>query len=101
MPVGSVQMVVICSTAAGTGTVATNDGGRVSCGTDASGNAMYLSTVQAYVVDPSSASSLEAATQPFDYMQAAGFWGLAFTTIISLWLVSHGAGAIVNFLRRA
>ncbi len=98
MPVGSIQTLVICSGA--TGTVTSSDGSRVSCGTDANGNALYLSTMQAYVVDPSSASLLEASAQPFDYVQAAAFWGLAFTTIISLWLVSHGAGAIVNFLRR-
>ncbi|WP_244120670.1 hypothetical protein [Burkholderia gladioli] len=50
---------------------------------------------------PSSAGYVDAIAQPFDYGEAAGFWGLAFTTIISLWLVSHGAGAIVNFLRRS
>ncbi|OJB00173.1 hypothetical protein BGV48_20215 [Burkholderia ubonensis] len=67
-----------------------------------SGNQYFhVQTQQAYVIDPASASYIDAVAQPFDYVQAAGFWGLAFTTVISLWLVSHSAGAIVNFLRRS
>ena len=61
----------------------------------------HVQTQQAYVIDPASSSYIDAIAQPFDYMAAAGFWGLAFTTIITVWLVSHGAGAIVNFLRRS
>lgn len=98
MPAGLVQTVVICSSASGG---VSSSGRPVTCGTDANGNALYLSTVQAYVIDPANAPYIDAVAQPFDYVQAAGFWGLAFTTIISLWLVSHGAGAIVNFIRRA
>ncbi|ACR27563.1 Hypothetical protein bglu_1g03630 [Burkholderia glumae BGR1] len=60
-----------------------------------------MTAMQAYVLVPSSASYIDAVAQPFDYAQAAGFWGVAFTTVITLWLVSHGAGAIVNFVRRA
>ncbi|MBU9490772.1 hypothetical protein C6Q11_10665 [Burkholderia multivorans] len=61
----------------------------------------HLESQQAYVLSPDAASYVDAVAQPFDYVQAAGFWGLAFTTIITLWLVSHGAGSIVNFLRRS
>ncbi|RQN35791.1 hypothetical protein EHZ25_27750 [Paraburkholderia tropica] len=56
---------------------------------------------QAYVLSPDSAGYIDSIAQPLDYTVAAGFWGVAFTTIVGLWLVSHGAGAIVNFLRRA
>ncbi|PMS20817.1 hypothetical protein C0Z18_09770 [Trinickia dabaoshanensis] len=98
MAAGSVQTIAICGPAIGP----INTAGRsISCGTDASGNPLYVTTMQAYVLTPSSASYIDAIAQPFDYVQAAGFWGLAFTTVISLWLVSHGAGAIVNFVRRA
>lgn len=98
MAAGTLQSVTICSASAGTVSV----GGRpVTCGTDAGGNILYLSTIQAYVLSPNSAGYIDSVTQPFDYTAAAGFWGLAFTTIITLWLVSHGSGAIVNFLRRS
>jgi hypothetical protein len=66
-----------------------------------SGQHFRLQAYQAYVISPASAGYLDSVTQPFDYAQAAGFWGLAFTTVIGLWLVSVGAGAIVNFVRRA
>jgi len=65
------------------------------------GQNFHLQSQLAYVLAPNSAGYIDSIAQPFDYATAAGFWGLAFTTIISLWLVSHGAGAIVNFLRRA
>ncbi|MGS1041440.1 hypothetical protein [Burkholderia glumae] len=98
MAAGSIQTIAVCGLAAG----AVNAAGHViSCGTDANGNPLYVTTIQAYVLDPSSASYIDAIAQPFDYAQAAGFWGLAFTTVITLWLVSHGAGVIVNFVRRA
>ncbi|WP_246171114.1 hypothetical protein [Pandoraea eparura] len=67
----------------------------------ADGQHFRLQQQQAYVLSPDSAGYIDSIVQPFDYTAAAGFWGLAFTTIITLWLVSHGAGAIVNFLRRA
>ncbi|CAM2194587.1 Phage coat protein [Paraburkholderia kururiensis] len=98
MVAGSVQTIAVCGPAFGAINVA---GRSISCGTDVNGNPLYVTTMQAYVLDPSSAAYIDAIAQPFDYVQAAGFWGLAFTTIISLWLVSHGAGAIVNFVRRA
>ncbi|MEK6368040.1 MAG: hypothetical protein V4803_16620 [Burkholderia gladioli] len=98
MAAGSVQTIAVCGPSTGVISVA---GHAALCGTDANGNPLYLTTMRAYVLDPSSASYIDALAQPFDYVQAAGFWGLAFTTIVTLWLVSHGAGAIVNFVRRA
>jgi hypothetical protein len=97
MAAGSTLTIVICSSAVG---AVSSSGRPVLCGTDVNGNALYLSTTQAYVIDPSNAPYIDAVSQPFDYLQAAGFWGVAFTTIITLWLVSHGAGAILNSLRR-
>ncbi|WP_254610397.1 hypothetical protein [Burkholderia aenigmatica] len=65
------------------------------------GQNFHLQQQKAYVLAPESAGYIDSIAQPLDYVQAAGFWGLAFTTVISLWLVSHSAGAIVNFLRRS
>ncbi|WP_232454683.1 hypothetical protein, partial [Burkholderia ubonensis] len=67
----------------------------------AGGQSFRVQQQQAYVLSPDSAGYINSIVQPFDYTVAAGFWGVAFTTIVGLWLVSHGAGAIVNFLRRA
>lgn len=98
MSAGSVQLVLVCMPAASGDQVNAVD--QEVC--PASGGLSFrLQQQQAYVLSPNSAGYIDSIVQPFDYMAAAGFWGLAFTTIVSLWLVSHGAGAIVNFLRRA
>lgn len=98
MPAGSTQIVLVCVPVLS---------GEQPSNTDqqlcppVNGQAFRLQQQQAYVLSPDSAGYIDSIAQPFDYAVAAGFWGVAFTTIISLWLVSHGAGAIVNFLRRA
>ncbi|MFL9872963.1 hypothetical protein [Paraburkholderia megapolitana] len=98
MTAGTVQALVVCSTASG---AVTSAGGPVSCGTDAKGNPLYLSTVQAYVVDPASAGYFDAIATPFDYTQAFGFWSVAFTSVVGLYFACLGIGTVVNFLRRA
>lgn len=35
----------------------------------------------------------------FDYVYAASLWSLAFTFVLSLFLLSRSAGAILNFIR--
>ncbi|WP_230947151.1 hypothetical protein [Burkholderia cepacia] len=95
--VGTVQNVLLCTPVASDQSSAVD---QQVC--PPLGNQYFrIQTQQAYVIDPASSSYIDAIAQPIDYMAAAGFWGLAFTTIITLWLVSHGAGAIVNFLRRS
>lgn len=98
MAAGTVQTLVVCSTTPGT----VNSGGvAVSCGMDANGKALYLGTVQAYVLDPSSAGYIDAIATPFDYTQAFGFWSLAFTSVVALYFACLGIGTVVNFIRRA
>ncbi|MDX7990798.1 hypothetical protein [Xenorhabdus littoralis] len=36
-----------------------------------------------------------------DYSVAAQFWGVAFTSVIGLWLFSKGIGLIINMVRNA
>lgn len=38
-------------------------------------------------------------SQPFDYNQAALFWGFAFTIVLTFWLVSHVASLFVRPLK--
>ncbi|VVD64589.1 hypothetical protein PPN31114_00280 [Pandoraea pneumonica] len=45
--------------------------------------------------------SQTSMTSPqLDIPQMAGFWTLAFATVIGLWFVSAQVGAIVGFIRR-
>lgn len=36
-----------------------------------------------------------------DYQVASQYWGIAFSTVIALWLFSKGIGAIINMVRNA
>lgn len=55
--------------------------------------------VQGYLIDPTSAASIEAQNAPFDYAVAATIWGFAFTFVVGLYLVSRSAGAILGAIR--
>jgi hypothetical protein len=64
------------------------------------GQSFHLQQQQAYVLAPESAGYIDSIAQPFDYDMAAGFWGLAFTTVLILWFVAFGAGSVINLVRR-
>ena len=98
MAAGTVESVLVCVPIAGGDQASTVD--QQVCPPVGS-QYFHLQQQQAYVLSPGSAGYIDSIAQPLDYTAAAGFWGLAFTTIITLWLVSHGAGAIVNFVRRS
>ncbi|MCI1042240.1 hypothetical protein HWE05_03280 [Caballeronia zhejiangensis] len=59
-----------------------------------------MQSQQAYVLEPSSADYLDGLSAPFDYTAAAGFFALAFTVVVGTWMVSAGAGAVLNMIRR-
>lgn len=97
MPAGVLQFVLVC--------VPLTNGEQPSvvdqqvC--QPSGNTYFhLQQQQAYVLSPDSAGYIDSIAQPFDYTQAAGFWGVAFTTILILWLVARSAGTVIGVLRR-
>ena len=98
MSIGSLESILVCVPATMPDQLTALD--QQLC-PPTGGQSLRLQQQTAYVLSPGSAGYIDSIAQPFDYAAAAGFWGVAFTTIISLWLVSHGAGAIVNFLRRA
>lgn len=56
-------------------------------------------TMKAYVLDPAQASSIEAQNEPFDYAVASQVWGMAFTFVVALYLVSKSAGVILNRIK--
>nr|WP_240493548.1 hypothetical protein [Pandoraea sp. ISTKB] len=98
MSSGFERVVLICSPVASTSQA---NGIDVQICPPVGGQYFHLETQQAYLLAPSSAQYIDSIAQPFDYASAAGFWGVAFTTVISLWLTAKGAGAVVNFVRRA
>lgn len=85
MPVGASQTILICVPSAF---------GQAPCPAG-----MAVATLQAYVIDPSQAASIEAQNAPFDYGYAAGIWAFAFSFVVGLYLVSKSAGAILSAIR--
>lgn len=60
---------------------------------------MAPNTIVGYVIDPTKASSIDAQNAEFDYAVAAQIWGLAFTFVVGLYLVSKSAGMILAAVR--
>ena len=94
MNIGSVINIVSCQ--------ARTDGGAAvaPCGMDANGVSYQPQVVQAYVIDAANASRIDAITEPFDYAQATGLFGFAFSIVLLAWLVSHFSGTILGLIRR-
>lgn len=85
MAMGSVQTIVVCVPSAFA---------QAPCP-----SGMAVSSMQAYVLDASQASNIEAQYAPFDYALASGFFGLGFTSVLGLFLVARSAGTILNVIR--
>lgn len=83
MAVGSLQTILVCSPSAF---------GQAPC---PAGHA--VTTMQAYVLDPSQQAVFEA---PFDYVFAAGVWSFAFCFVVGLFLISRSAGTVIDMFRR-
>jgi hypothetical protein len=60
---------------------------------------MALALVQGYIIDPAQAASVDAQNESFNYSTAAGVWGMAFTFVVSLYLVSKSVGIILNRIK--
>lgn len=58
-----------------------------------------MATVQGYVFDSTNAASIEAQNGDFDYAAAAGIWGMAFTFVVGLYLVSKAVGVVLNRIK--
>lgn len=97
MAAGSVQALLVCVAAASSAATTTVD--RQVC-PPVGDQYFRLQTLSAYVLSPDSAGFIDSVAQPFDYSIAAGFWGMAFTTVVGLWLVARSAGAVISVVRR-
>lgn len=95
MALGVVQSVLVCQPVA---SVTPQD--QQYC--PSTGGQLYAPrAVSAYVIDPAQISSLEAATAPFDYGYASGLWAFGFSTVVALFVISHGIGHVVGMIRKA
>ena len=94
MSIGSVANILVCQPR--------QDGGQAvaPCGSDANGTAYQPVVIQAYVLDPAQASKFDAIAEPFDYAQATGLFGFAFSIVLLAWLASHFSGTILGLIRR-
>lgn len=93
MAIGSVQTVVICVP------ISNASSGDQTCPSIGS-QAYGAQRVSAYLVDPSQGAAIDAALAPFDYGYASAIWTLAFSMVVGLYVVSHGIGTVLGFLRR-
>ena len=85
MAVGTEQAVIVCATA------------PISQAPCPAG--MAPAVMQGYIFDPAYAASIEAQNEPFDYAVAGQIWGMAFTFVVALYLVSKSAGVILNRIK--
>lgn len=91
---GSVQLVLVCMPSANATAAQQAICPKV-------GTQFYAPTkVQAYLLDPTQQSQMDAALTPFDYGSASALWGVAFTSVVTLYFISHGIGQILGLVRR-
>lgn len=86
MAIGSVQTILVC---------VPSEFSQAPCP-----SGMAVATAQAYIIDPSYASNIEAQNEPFDYALGTQIWGMAFTFVVGVYLVSKTAGVILNRIKR-
>jgi hypothetical protein len=58
-----------------------------------------ITAVTSATTTPSTPASACPVDTPFDYAYASGIWALAFTSVITLYVVSLHIGAVLNLIR--
>lgn len=90
---GSVQYIVECVLSGST----TNTAPCSKVGTSTAGYKPVM--VQAYVIDPASASFIDQLTTPFDYALGSAFWAFGFTGVMILYFSSHVIGLVLKKIK--
>jgi len=67
----------------------------------ASQDLCFPAAYEIQTIQPDLGSGLVVEPQAPDYAQSAEFWGIAFTTVLFLWLFSHGIGHILKLVKNA
>ena len=97
---GTVQTVLVCATAPAEGFTALSPVSSAGDAVTVCPGGTQLYTGQAYVLDAGQQQVVDAALGPFDYGYASALWGVSFTTVVGLYLVSHGISLVLNMIRR-
>jgi hypothetical protein len=79
----------------------TDGGASVSPCVDTGAGPSYPALAEGVLVDSALASQLEASAQPFDYVLAGQFYAFAFSSILSVHLLSVGIGYVLRTARES
>lgn len=101
MAAGTLQQVVVCSSASPvTGAVELRNGGTSTVIYCDAARTIRQWRFQAYVIDPASASYIDAVSTPYNYAQGGALWGFGFAFVLGLWLVAKNIGLVLNAVKR-
>lgn len=96
---GAVATVVVCDPAATVSIVVMGGANQPRCVLP-DGRTGLLVGRDAYLLASSSQASVEALSVPFDYVYASGIWAFAFSTVVGLYVMTHGIGHVLAMIRR-
>ncbi len=65
------------------------------------GTLCFKSGTECQTINLTINSTIQESMPHIDYIIASQYWGLAFTTVISLYLFSLGIGTIIKFVKHA
>lgn len=91
-PAGSVEYLIECKI------IGTNGNSTAPCVT-VGANRYAPVMVQAYVIDPLSASYIDQLSTPFDYALGSAFWAFGFSGVMILYFSSHVIGLVLKKVR--
>lgn len=101
MPAGTLQQVVVCSAALPiAGAVELRNGGTNTVIYCDAARSMREWRFSAYVIDPASASYIDAIATPYNYAQGGAIWAFGFSFVLGLWFVSRNIGMILDAVRK-
>lgn len=93
MPAGSNQFIIMCQANGTTGN------STVPCMTVA-GIRYRPVMVQTYILDPSSASYIDAIATPYNYAQGGALWAFGFSFVLATWFLARNIGLILDAVKR-
>lgn len=95
MALGSVHSVIVCQQV-----ISATAQDELVCGAAVAGQSFAPRLVSSYLLDPAQIAVLEAAVGPFDYVYASGLWAFGFSTVVGLYVMTHGIGHVLGMIRR-
>lgn len=101
MAAGTLQNVVVCSSSSPiSGAVELRNGGASAVVYCDAARTMRQWRFQAYVIDPSASSYIDAVSTPYNYADGGALWAFGFAFTLGLWLVAKNIGLVLNAVKR-